>query len=238
MDNHDGEKRLPLTQNHRDQIRMPTFASRASSLPSQKNISLEKDQIPLRGDSMALRPPQLQYEQKTNLDKSNFPQRFNSLINASEQIPARKELVVMSRDQSLASPAQLEPQTQPATHIVQQGKEKSQQESGDRQFSNLEIQMAQEITILRERLANVSEENTKLKKQMEDQKISFDKLSAQAYKKIKDLLTDRTVMTIEINSLKTQVSYYSHRWKQWKSNTKIGPISQTELIKMHSDKVS
>ena len=40
---------------------------------------------------------------------------------------------------------------------------------------------------------------------MEEQKKKFDKLSASAYKKIKELLTDRQIMDIEVKSLKYQV---------------------------------
>jgi hypothetical protein len=63
----------------------------------------------------------------------------------------------------------------------------------------------QEIQRLQNSLENSRTENESLKKQMSDQKQGFDKLSGQAYKKIKELLTDRSIMTIEIKSLKAQV---------------------------------
>jgi hypothetical protein len=64
-----------------------------------------------------------------------------------------------------------------------------------------------ELARLQGELEESKEENRKLKDLMGEQKRGFDKLSAQAYKKIKELLTDRNIMSIEIKSLKSQVFF-------------------------------
>jgi hypothetical protein len=65
-----------------------------------------------------------------------------------------------------------------------------------------------ELARLRGELEESREESRKLKDLMGEQKRGFDKLSAQAYKKIKELLTDRNIMSIEIKSLKSQVCLF------------------------------
>ncbi|KAJ3330117.1 hypothetical protein HDU91_003682, partial [Kappamyces sp. JEL0680] len=60
------------------------------------------------------------------------------------------------------------------------------------------------IAELEAQLAASKQETEKQATLMQEQKRGFDKLSAQAYKKIKELLTDRNIMSIEIKSLKAQ----------------------------------
>ena len=62
-----------------------------------------------------------------------------------------------------------------------------------------------EVEELKAHVQDVEAENRMFRQQLEDQKKGFDKLSAQAYKKIKGLLTERNIMSIEAESLKSQV---------------------------------
>ena len=64
------------------------------------------------------------------------------------------------------------------------------------------------ISQLQAQLVHVQEENFKQATMLQDQKKGFDKLSAQAYKKIKELLTDRNIMVIELKSLRSQVRFF------------------------------
>ena len=97
-----------------------------------------------------------------------------------------------------------------------------------------EVQSKDQVTLLKEQVAELKallqdteEENTLLKLQLVDQKKGFDKLSAQAYKKIKGLLTDRNIMSIEIESLKSQVMVgINFRCKEWNSSTRNGPTKR------------
>jgi hypothetical protein len=61
------------------------------------------------------------------------------------------------------------------------------------------------ISTLQAQVSNLQEESIRQQQVMQEQKNGFDKLSAQAYKKIKGLLTERNIMTIELKSLKAQV---------------------------------
>jgi hypothetical protein len=65
------------------------------------------------------------------------------------------------------------------------------------------------VELLKKQLLDAQEENQKLKETSAEQKRGFDKLSAQAYKKIKELLTDRNIMQIEIKALKNQVLFFN-----------------------------
>ena len=72
--------------------------------------------------------------------------------------------------------------------------------------TNVEVeQLKTEVEDLKLNMQEIEDENTKLRQQLEDQRKGFDKLSAQAYKKIKGLLTDRNILSIEVESLKSQV---------------------------------
>jgi hypothetical protein len=72
-----------------------------------------------------------------------------------------------------------------------------------------------ELEQLKRELAQSREENLKLKDAMAEQKRGFDKLSAQAYKKIKELLTDRNIMQIEIKSLQSQMDQMELQYQSW-----------------------
>lgn len=74
------------------------------------------------------------------------------------------------------------------------------------------VEKTQEIEMLRAQVAslktqveNVTHENQVQANLLTEQKKGFDKLSAQAYKKIKNLMNEKQVMSIEIMSLKSQV---------------------------------
>jgi predicted DNA-binding protein (UPF0251 family) len=80
----------------------------------------------------------------------------------------------------------------------------------------------EELEELRKRLETAEKEKEELATKMAEQKRGFDKLSAQAYKKIKELLTERNIMSIEMTSLKAQVLMHLFSWTKWKINIKIG----------------
>ncbi|KAJ3045262.1 hypothetical protein HDV00_011134 [Rhizophlyctis rosea] len=72
-----------------------------------------------------------------------------------------------------------------------------------------------ELASLRDGLAVAQEEREKLQWAMEDNKGKFDRLSAQAYKKIKELLVERQVMEIEIASLRGQLDSLEVQQRAW-----------------------
>jgi hypothetical protein len=81
------------------------------------------------------------------------------------------------------------------------------------------------ISTLQAQVSHFQEESIRQQQVMEEQKNGFDKLSAQAYKKIKGLLTDRNIMTIELKSLRAQVTVcLMSRFKKWKCNMKNGRL--------------
>jgi hypothetical protein len=92
-------------------------------------------------------------------------------------------------------------QPKPSRIFIQQ-KEKSCQTEQDSELDILRAKLEE----ANKALAASQKENARVKEMMQEQKRGFDKLSAQAYKKIKELLTDRNIMSVEIKSLQSQVS--------------------------------
>ncbi|KAL3898153.1 MAG: hypothetical protein SGCHY_002936 [Lobulomycetales sp.] len=67
-----------------------------------------------------------------------------------------------------------------------------------------------------EREANLQLENVQVREEMEDNRVKFDKLSAQAYKKIKDLLMERKMLDVEVSTLRDQLlALQDAQSKEW-----------------------
>ncbi|KAJ3051586.1 hypothetical protein HK097_007390 [Rhizophlyctis rosea] len=72
-----------------------------------------------------------------------------------------------------------------------------------------------ELASLRDGIASAQEERERMQWAMDDNKGKFDRLSAQAYKKIKELLVERQVMEIEIASLRGQLDSLEVQQRAW-----------------------
>ncbi|KAJ3000674.1 hypothetical protein HDV02_004359 [Globomyces sp. JEL0801] len=79
-------------------------------------------------------------------------------------------------------------------------------------------QLLARIAALEAEVSTLKEENGMMSETMQEQKRGFDKLSAQAYKKIKELLTDRNIMSIEIKSLHAQMDQMELQYQEWTEN--------------------
>ncbi|KAI8910119.1 hypothetical protein EDD86DRAFT_134253 [Gorgonomyces haynaldii] len=110
----------------------------------------------------------------------------------------------------------LEPQKKKKRHVMTQTSSKSQtdphiltrlqeMEQKMRQLLNENDQLRHDLEQSKMELQESEHQRQEIVQTMEDQKRKFDKLSASAYKKIKELLTDRQIMDIEVKSLKHQV---------------------------------
>ncbi|KAI8927920.1 hypothetical protein BC831DRAFT_450965 [Entophlyctis helioformis] len=77
------------------------------------------------------------------------------------------------------------------------------------------VALTHKLDQTQEELASSLVSKDRLIQIMEENKHKFDKLSAQAYKKIKELLTDRQILEIEVKSLKAQLESLEVQYQEW-----------------------
>ncbi|KAJ3260458.1 hypothetical protein HK103_000600 [Boothiomyces macroporosus] len=184
------------------QMRKPNIGSRQSSL---RNLG--------QGDRNSIPPSQLSRSSSldNNMRQSPMPnvmpmpqpqreeiQRQESFTEPETQQPMEEEAKERKKKKVRHVQLQTKPMAVPTQHVNVQT-EPVQIGNGNQD------QLLAEIERLKSELAAAKQENENTLSLMQEQKRGFDKLSAQAYKKIKELLTDRNIMTIEIKSLKSQV---------------------------------
>jgi len=129
----------------------------------------------------------------------------------------------LSKESSIHSPNTNDTVSSMTSTDLQQQKQKQQEQEQQKQKEALEecqteliasqslvSHLRQELDKLRTEMTELMNENVRLTTTMDDSRVKFDRLSAQAYKKIKDLLAERQVMEIEIKGLKEQVYILEH----------------------------
>ncbi|KAJ3323730.1 hypothetical protein HDV06_001460 [Boothiomyces sp. JEL0866] len=200
------------------QMRKPNIGSRQSSLrnlgqggdrssipPSQlsRSSSLENNmrQAPMPNSVPLVQPP------KVDAPKEEIP-RQESYPETDMQQPMEDESKERKKKKVRHVQLQTKPMSVPTQHVNVQT-EPVQIGNGNQD------QLLAEIERLKGELAAAKQESENTLSLMQEQKRGFDKLSAQAYKKIKELLTDRNIMTIEIKSLKSQMDKMEIQFEDW-----------------------
>ncbi|KAJ3274574.1 hypothetical protein HDV01_002416 [Terramyces sp. JEL0728] len=192
------------------QMRKPNIGSRQSSL---RNLG--------QGDRSSMPPSQLS---RSSSLESNIRQAPVNVVPPprSEKEDAPRQESYTEMEQQTPEEENKERKKKKVRHVQLQTKPMSiPTQHVNVQTEPVQIgngnqdQLLAEIERLKAELATARTENENTVSLMQEQKRGFDKLSAQAYKKIKELLTDRNIMTIEIKSLKSQMDKMEIQFEDW-----------------------
>ncbi|KAJ3073392.1 hypothetical protein HK102_006013 [Quaeritorhiza haematococci] len=110
------------------------------------------------------------------------------------------------------------PSTPPTTNMGDDDSNDEQEAARVRQTQELLIRnqtLESEVSRLAEALEASERERERMTYTVEENKAKFDRLSAQAYKKLKELLTERKIMEIEISSLRAQLEALELQNRTW-----------------------
>ncbi|KAH6566075.1 hypothetical protein BASA62_006916 [Batrachochytrium salamandrivorans] len=77
------------------------------------------------------------------------------------------------------------------------------------------VSFSHKLSQTQQELSTTLVSKDRLMQSMDDNKKKFDGLSAQAYKKIKELLKDRQMLDIEVNVLKNQLESLDLQYQEW-----------------------